>query len=32
MCEKKTRQWLMGKVDDWLFDPDGRGVSSGLPL
>lgn len=32
LCDKHTRRWLRGKVDDWLFDPQGRGVSSGLPL
>ena len=32
LCDKDTRRWLQGKVNDWLFDPRGRGASSGLPL
>ena len=32
MLDKETRRWLRGKVVDWLFDPCGRGASSGLPL
>jgi hypothetical protein len=32
MCDRETRRWLAGKVDDWLFDPVGRGASSELPL
>lgn len=32
MCDKATRRWLRRKVVDWLFDPRGSGVSSGLPL
>ena len=32
LCEKATRRWLMNKVDDWLFEPRGRGASSGLFL
>jgi hypothetical protein len=32
MCDKRTHRWLYGKVVDWLFDPRGRGASSGLPL
>jgi hypothetical protein len=32
LCDKHTRAWLRGKVDEWLFHPRGRGVSSGLPL
>jgi hypothetical protein len=32
MLDKETRRWLRGKVDDWLFNPRGRGASSGLPL
>lgn len=32
LCDKHTRTWLRGKVDDWLFDPRGRGASWGLPL
>jgi hypothetical protein len=31
-CDKKTQRWLVGKLDDWLFDPCGPGASSGLPL
>jgi hypothetical protein len=27
-----TRAFLMPIVDDWLFDPSGRGARSGLPL
>ena len=30
--ERETRQWLAALVDDWLFDPRGRGAASGLPL
>lgn len=30
-ADRKTRAWLKALVDDWLFDPNGRGVSSGLP-
>jgi hypothetical protein len=26
------RVWLLGLVDDWLFDRRGRGERSGLPL
>jgi len=29
LCDKATRRWLANKVDDWLFDPRGRGASSG---
>jgi len=32
MLDKETRRWLRGRVVDWLFDPCGRGASSGLPL
>lgn len=32
MLDKETRRWLYGKVADWLFDPQGRGVLWGLPL
>jgi len=32
MLDKETRRWLRGKVIDWLYDPRGRGASSGLPL
>lgn len=32
LCDKSTRRWLRGKVDDWLFRRAGRGASSGLPL
>jgi hypothetical protein len=32
MCDAATRRWLTGKVNDWLFDPNGRGASSGLPI
>lgn len=31
LCNTATRRWLVGKVNDWLFDPDGRGALSGLP-
>lgn len=30
--DKETRRWLEGKVNDWLYDPHGRGAASGLPL
>ena len=29
---KDRRAYLMPIVDDWLFDPAGRGARSGLPL
>jgi hypothetical protein len=32
MLDRERRRWLRGKVVDWLFDPSGRGASSGLPL
>ena len=32
VCDATTRRWLAGKVEDWLFDPRGRGASSGLPM
>lgn len=32
MLDKDTRRWLHAKAVDWLFDPRGRGASSGLPL
>jgi hypothetical protein len=32
LCDKATRRWLRNKIDDWLFDPRGRGASSGLAL
>lgn len=32
MCDRETRRWLKDKVDDWLFNPRGRGASSDLPL
>jgi hypothetical protein len=30
-CERATRAPLAEAVNDWLFDPQGRGVRSGLP-
>jgi hypothetical protein len=30
-CDRATRATLAKVVDDWLFDPQGRGVQSGLP-
>jgi len=30
-ADRRTRSWLTRLVDDWLFDPEGRGVASGLP-
>ena len=30
-CDAKTRASLAATVDDWLFDPHGRGAKSGLP-
>jgi hypothetical protein len=30
-CEKRIRWMVESVVDDWLFDPRGRGVRSGLP-
>jgi len=30
--ERATPRWLAALVDDWLFDPRGRGAVSGLPL
>lgn len=32
LCDAESRRWLHGKVDDWLFHPQGRGALSGLPL
>jgi hypothetical protein len=32
MAAKDTHRYLRGKVVDWLFDPHGRGVASGLPI
>lgn len=32
MCDSATRRWLSEKVEDWLFDPVGRGACSGLPI
>jgi hypothetical protein len=32
VADRATRAWLKALVDDWLFDPDGRGAASGLPL
>jgi hypothetical protein len=32
MLDNETRRWLRAKVVDWLFDPRGRGASSGLSL
>jgi hypothetical protein len=29
--DKDRRAWLTPIVNDWLFDPDGRGARSGLP-
>ena len=31
-ADRATRRWLAALADDWLFDPRGRGASSGLPL
>jgi hypothetical protein len=31
VCDAKTRRWLIAMIDDWLFDPSGRGAGSGLP-
>jgi|LNFM01.1.fsa_nt_gb hypothetical protein len=31
IVDGRTRMWLEGLVDDWLFDPHGRGAGSGLP-
>jgi hypothetical protein len=31
MADAARQEWLMPIVDDWLFDPDGRGARSGLP-
>ena len=31
LCDRKTRSWLTSLIDDWLFDPSGRGAASGLP-
>jgi hypothetical protein len=28
--DRDTRAWLTAVVEDWLFDPDGRGARSGL--
>jgi hypothetical protein len=25
-------EWVSQRVDDWLYDPSGRGARSGLPL
>lgn len=30
--DEDKRVWLAPVVDDWLFDPQGRGTASGLPL
>ena len=30
-AENATRRRVGALVDDWLFDPSGRGASSGLP-
>jgi hypothetical protein len=30
--DRRQRQRLIAIVEDWLFDPQGRGASSGLPL
>jgi hypothetical protein len=29
--DRERRTWLESLVDDWLFDPQGRGARSGLP-
>jgi hypothetical protein len=29
--DEHRRAWLRRMVDDWLFDPAGRGARSGLP-
>ncbi len=31
LCDHRTRSWLTSLIDDWLFDPSGRGAASGLP-
>lgn len=31
VADRPTRAWLKALVDDWLFDPHGRGASRGLP-
>jgi len=31
MCDRATRAALVEVVDDWMFDPQGRGAQSGLP-
>jgi hypothetical protein len=30
-CDRKTEAQLLQVVNDWLFDPHGRGAKSGLP-
>jgi hypothetical protein len=30
-CARKTKAYLAQAVEDWLFDPRGRGAKSGLP-
>jgi hypothetical protein len=30
-ADDERRAWLMPLVDDWLFDPAGKGARSGLP-
>ena len=32
LSDAERRMWLTSIVDDWLFDPAGRGARSGLPL
>lgn len=32
MAAKNTHRYLRGKVIEWLFDPHGRGVASGLQI
>jgi hypothetical protein len=32
LCDKETRRWLQGKVDDRQFDPTCHGASSDLPI
>jgi hypothetical protein len=31
-ASREDRRFLRGIVNDWIFEPSGRGVKSGLPL